>query len=60
MRIFEMGFTEEIIVLFDCHEKDVHDTKGNYSFTLVVGKDKNGIEHQFPTSIEITFNEINL
>ena len=55
-----MGFTKEIIVLFNCYEKDVHDTKGNYSFTLVVGKDKDGIEHQFPTSIEITFNEINL
>ena len=39
MRIFEMGFTKEIIVLFNCYEKDVHDTKGNYSFTLVVGKD---------------------
>ena len=55
-----MGFTKEIIVLFNCYEKDVHDTKGNYAFTLVVGKDKNGIEHHFPTSIEITFNEINL
>lgn len=60
MRIFETIYTKEIIVLTDCLEKDVHDTKGNYQFTLVMGTDLNGILQQIPTDIEITFNQLNL
>ena len=60
MRIFETIYTKEIIVLTDCIEKDVHDTKGNYQFTLVIGTDEYGIEQKIPTDIEITFNQLNL
>lgn len=60
MRIFETIYTKEIIVLTDCIEKDVHDTKGNYQFTLVIGTDEYGIEQKVPTDIEITFNQLNL
>jgi len=60
MRIFETIYTKEIIVLTDCVEKDVHDTKGNYQFTLVIGTDEYGIEQKVPTDIEITFNQLNL
>jgi hypothetical protein len=60
MRIFETIYTKEIIVLSDCVEKDIHDTKGNYQFTLVIGTDQDGNEQKTPKNIEITFNEINL
>ena len=60
MRIFETTYTKEIIVLSDCVEKDIHDTKGDYQFTLVIGTDQDGNEQKIPKNIEITFNEINL
>ncbi len=60
MRIFETIYTKEIIVLTDCVDKDIHDKKGNYMFTLVMGTDKYGIEQKIPTDIEITFNQLNL
>ena len=60
MRIFETIYTKEIIVLTDCVEKDIHDKKGNYMFTLVIGTDLDGNEQKIPTDIEITFNQLNL
>ena len=60
MRIFETLFDKEVIVLTDCKEHDVYDTKGNYMFTLVIGTDEYGVEQKVPTDIEITFNELNL
>ena len=60
MRIFETLLDKEIIVLTDCVEKDIHDTKGNYQFTLVIGTDEYGIEQKVPKDIEITFNQLNL
>ncbi len=60
MRIFETLYFKEVIVLTDCIEKDIYDLKGNYTFTLVIGTDQDGIEQSIPTDIEITFNELNL
>jgi len=60
MRIFETTYTNEIIILTECIEKDVNDTKGNYQFTLVIGTDLNGNEQKIPKDIEITFNQLNL
>lgn len=60
MRIFETLFDKEVIVLTDCKEKDVYDTKGNYQFTLVIGTDLNGNEQKIPKDIEIKFNQLNL
>lgn len=60
MRIFETLYFKEVIVLTDCIEKDIYDLNGNYTFTLVIGTDQDGIEQSIPTDIEITFNELNL
>lgn len=59
MRIFETLIFKEIIILTECKEKDIIDSKGNYMFSLVTGIDQDGKEQSIPTDIEVTFPNLN-
>lgn len=59
MRIFETLIFKETIILTECKERDINDTKGNYMFTLVIGIDLEGKEQSIPADIEVTFPILN-